>query len=368
MFYFDHAASTPINREAYDILCKSLELDFANPASKHKLGTDLSKKIQRAREDILFALNLTDSNILFTSSATESNNHVIKNYSKLGRVLYYKMDHPSVTNSVDDKGVGLKLKDNLADFLDDSICLVVLTLVNPQSGLVIDIESLAKQVKDFNPKIRVLVDAAQAIGKIDFDFSKNSQLFDYINIAGHKIGGPRGIACLVYKKNDKTLAPLLEGGGHEDGLRSSTPSTALILSLSCALVLAVKNIKQQTAKVSLQRLKLEECLLNAHPNISLPFKEQSTSPYIIAVLFKGIPSDVILRHLEMKKVFVSSTTACSSKIKGYNPMLDALGIEEMYHKNILRVSLGFSTTEEDIVGFIHAFNQVINEIKFLIKK
>ncbi|EQC45468.1 cysteine desulfurase family protein [Bacteriovorax sp. Seq25_V] len=368
MFYFDHAASTPINAEAYEILCKSLQEDFANPASKHKLGVDLSKKINGAREEILATLKLRDSNLIFTSSATESNNQVIKNFSKRGKVIFYETDHPSVTNSVEESAIGLKLSDDIIEQLDESVSLVVLTLVNPQSGLIVDIETIAKKVKAFNSNIAVLIDAAQAIGKIPFDFSKDPKLYDYITIAGHKLGGPRGIACLVYKKEDKKLKPLLFGGGHEEGLRSSTPSTALILSLARAVTLAIRDIEDNYARITLLAKKLEEGLEVVHPNISLPFKEVVTSPYIISVLFKGIPSDVLLRHLEMKKVYVSSTTACSSKIKGFNPMLAALGIEEKYHKNILRVSLGHSTTEQDVDGFLSAFNQVINEIKFLIKK
>lgn len=361
MIYFDNAASTPMDEEAYNLLCLDLKNDFANPAAKHKLGVNLSKKIDRARNELLDLFKLANFNAIFTSSATESNNTIIKNFENKS-IIYFSCDHPSITNVCHSKG--LNFDQCITDFLNEETQLVVLTALNPQSGHIINLLQIVKEIRVFNSKIKIHLDAAQAAFKTEVDYN----LVDSFTIAAHKIGGPKGISALIFK-NDFNLRPLLEGGGHELALRSSTPSSPLIMSFIEACKRADLNFEKnfQTAQ-EVKRIVMEG-LKESHKNISFPFENKSfkTSAYILCVKFIGIPSDIILRHLEMKDVYISSTTACSSKISGYNPMLDALGIEEKFHKNILRISFGFSSTKDEAFEFVKIFKGMVNEIKFLIK-
>lgn len=365
MIYFDHAASTVMFDEAHEILCTSFKSDFANPAAKHALGQKLSKRIDQARIDLCQIFSLKNFETIFTSSATESNNLVIKSFLDIGKVIYFKADHPSVT-SVCKEMDGLGFAEDLLAAIDGETALVVLTLVNAQSGTILDIDKYSVEIKKINPKIKIHLDCAQAAGKIKFNF--NQDFIDSIAIAAHKFGGPKGISALFYKK-DLALAPLLMGGGHEHGLRSSTPSAPLIFSMLKAASLAQNLVDENFSRVQEIKTYIVEELQNAHKNISFPFegKTTSVSPYILGVKFTGISSDIILRHLEMKNIFISTTTACSSKISGFNPILLGLGIEEKFHKNILRISFGLLSNIEEAKEFVQDFKEMLKEISFLIK-
>jgi cysteine desulfurase len=364
MIYFDHAATTPLLDEVHNLICESLKEDFANPSSKHKLGSLTAKKIEAARKNMLKLLEANSYEMIFTSSATESNNQVIKTFSSKSKVIYCLSDHPSISKCVEETGDYILESDNLLERVNDETQLVVISLVNSQAGHIKNVEEITKAIKEKNSKTKVLVDAVQGVGKIPFSL-KNSAI-DYVSIAAHKIGGPRGIAALLYKKGIQ-LDNLLEGGGHENSKRSSTPATSLILGFELALKISVEKLEENLERVRLLNSKLTSAMEELHKNIEFPFKEVETSPYILCLLFKGVPSDVLLRHLEMKEIYISSTTACSSKIKGKNPMFVGLGIDEKFHKNVMRVSISSSTTDEEVEEFIEKFKQVIEEISFLIK-
>lgn len=364
MIYFDHAATTPLYDDVKTLLLESFEHDFANPSSKHKLGSQAAKKIDGARKSILKLLNASQYELIFTSSATESNNQVIKTFCEDSDVLYFLSDHPSISKCLENRGEYLLESDDLLERVGQETKLVVLSLVNSQAGLVKDVEELSAKIKEKNPETKVLVDAVQGLGKVAFDLQKSH--IDYISIAAHKIGGPRGIAGLIYKK-DAPLKTLLCGGGHEFDLRSSTPATSLILGFAKAVEISMTHLEENYKRISELQNLLVRNLKSLHINISFPFEENNISPYITCLMFQGVPSDVLLRHLEMKEVYISSTTACSSKIKGKNPMFVGLGIDEKFHKNIMRISFSSQTTQEEVDEFIKRLGQVIQEISFLIK-
>lgn len=366
MYYFDHAASTKLYPEVVEVLSKSFELDYPNPAAKHAAGKACAKKIENARQEILKGLGLSGEGqfeIIFTSSATESNNQVIRSIED--GIVYLAGDHPSVTKVIDG-GEGLKSIDEIVDAVNDTTKLVCISLVNSQSGQLFDVESITQKVKEKNKSCLVHVDATQGFGKVPFTL-KNSQI-DFVSFGAHKMGGPRGIAGLIYRSGlSEKLKRYLRGGGHEKGLRASTPATSLILALAKACELSFADLDKNMARVSELKEEIKTKLASFHNNISYPFEERKTSPYILCVQFAGIASDVLMRHLEMKQIMISSSTACSAKIKGKNPLFVGLGIDEKYHKNILRISLGKSTTKEEVDAMLDGFKQVIDEIGFLIK-
>jgi cysteine desulfurase len=374
MNYFDHAASTFLYPEVLDQLQSSMKEDFANPSAQHILGHDLNEKISFYREEFLKTLGaFKNDSFIFTSSATESNNTVIKGitFSEGDTILYCRADHPSVTAPVENTGVLLKeiLLNNdgvinvesFAGLLDSNVKLVVLSHVNNQNGVIQDIELLARLVKE-KSSAHVHIDAVQSFGKIPF---KLSPAIDSISVTSHKIGGPKGIAGL-YLKNGHNVKPLLLGGGQEQGFRSSTESYPLIKAFHQAMKIAVNELNFSSQKINQlsEVIKLE--LLRSIPTIQMPF--QVTSPYIVSFILPGISSDIILRHLEMRDVFISSTSACSSKQTGINPTLSAMHISERFHKNFLRISLGPKTTEEEVKVLLKEFMNVWDSVKHMQKR
>lgn len=378
MNYFDHAASTFIYPEVLDLLSKSFKEDFANPNSQHLFGANLLKKIEVARSYFLMILKASkDDSFIFTSSATESNNTVVRGLDlKEGDViLYSKADHPSLVGPIEklavDKKLKLKLihlnKNGLIDneefkkLLDENVKLVVLTHVNNQSGVIHDIHFLSKLVKE-NTKAHLHIDAVQSFTKIKFEVFDT---IDSASITSHKVGGPKGIAGLYLKKNHK-VKPLLLGGGQEGGFRSSTQAYPLIIAFAEASKISFNKCEDSLSKISQMREGVENSLTALEPKVKFPF--ENSSPYICTFILPGIPSDIVLRHLDARGFCLSSTSACSSKQKGFNPTFAALNISEIFHKNVLRLSFSHDTSVDSVNLLLTAFGEVWNDLKFLTKK
>jgi cysteine desulfurase len=365
MNYFDHAASSILYPEVLETLTKSFREDFANPSAQHELGHNLLEKILEIKEKFKKQIGAKAEDVLvFTSSATESNNTVIQgiNFHENDVVLYSKADHPSVVVPVENLGKKSKatvkeirlLEDGSIDvghlktLLNNAVKLVVLTHVNNQSGVAQEIIQLTALIKKLSPA-HVHVDAVQSFGKLNLAVDHN---VDSISFTSHKIGGPKGVAAL-YLKKDHNVSALLLGGGQEDGMRSSTQAFPLIVGFYKAA--EISNQEKEAAYNQIINLneKIKTELIKKIPNIQFPFK--NTSPYILSFVIPRISSDIILRHLEMRKVYISSTSACSSKISGFNPSLLALNIPEKFHKNFLRISLGLRSTEKEVDELIKEF-------------
>lgn len=376
MIYFDHAASTPMRAKSLKVLKTSLEEDFANPSAGHRLGKSLMKKIEKSRNDIRDSLPLSGGlkyEFVFTGSATESNNMVAACLSSMkGLVLYDEVNHPSVTNSVlgfCSKAVSFA-KDNLKSILKDlgkeEVVGLCLSHVDGQSGLVTPVEEMAKIVKNHFPKCWVHVDGVQAFGKVEFKF--NSRLIDSYSISAHKIGGPKGVAGLFFSPLLKGLKPLLKGGGHEKGLRSSTPAAPLIYAFSEAVVEVFSNFHVESTQVLKVKNSLKESLISISGDISFPIEECEVSDYILLVKIKNVSTDIIMRHLEVKDIYVASSSACSSKIKGANSGYSAIGIPEQFHKNLLRISFSSSNTIEETKSFVSEIKLILEQINKITKR
>lgn len=377
MNYFDHAASTFIYPEVLDLMAKSFKEDYANPNSQHQFGSNLLKKIEEARSHFLVALKCAKSDLfIFTSSATESNNTVVRGLEFKGGdvILYSKADHPSIVDPIEklalDKNLILrqiKLNENgsidiekFKNNLDKDVKLVALTHVNNQSGVINEIHILSQLVKE-NTSAHVHVDAAQSFAKIDLAIPET---VDSVSITAHKIGGPKGIAGLYLKKSHR-VKPLLLGGGQEGGFRSSTQAHTLIIAFAKASEISLGKKEKSLTKIKNIRDIAQSSLSKIITKSIYPF--ENTSPYIFTFIVPGIPSDVLLRHLEARGFILSSTSACSSKQKGLNPTFSALNISEKFHKNVVRLSFSNDTSTESINDLVKAFSDVWNDLKFLTK-
>lgn len=360
MIYLDHAASTPLLPQVYELLCRSLQADFANSSSPHALGKAIHKKIENSRKIFLDLLNTDrEGEFVFTSSGTESNNMIINSLASndADTVICSEAGHPSVTvtsASQFQKVIPLYLDkagvvdiDRLVGSIDETVKLVILLHVNGQSGVIQPIKLICDTIKKKYPHLWVHVDASQSFSKIKIDVSEIQ--CDSLTLASHKVGGPKGIAGL-YVRYPKKITPILEGGGHELGLRSSTPASSLIEGFALAAKLQCAALVENNSHVESLRQRLVDKLSQALPDIRFPFLERS-SPYILMAVLPGISSDILMRHLETQSIFISSTSACSSRVKGDNPVFKALGLAPELHKYVLRISFSAATTEEDMLRF-----------------
>lgn len=370
MNYFDYAASAPIYPEVLEVLSKTLQEDFANPSAQHILGNNLYLRMEEYRSSFLKILDAKkNDHFIFTASATESNNTIIKGL-KLRQsdvVLFSRADHPSVTASVDSLSVTAKEIPhnnngtiNLEKFfrlLDSNVKLVVVSHVNNQSGIINDIGKISKMVRE-KTSAHFHVDAVQSFGKIAFTLTNE---IDSMSVTSHKIGGPKGVAGL-FLKSKVSMAPLLSGGGQENGFRSGSVPFPLIAGFYEAMKIST-NDKEAVFRASHFNELMRAELKKEIPEAIFPFSD--TSPFIISLILPGISSDIILRHLEMRDIYISSTAACSAKKTGFNPSLFATGIEEKHHKNFLRISTGNLTKEDEVKKLIVGFASVWKDIKHM---
>ena len=379
MLYLDYAASAPIRPGALEVLETSMKEDFANPSSAHHLGRELKQRIDTCRETFLQLLGAKSKDLLiFTGSATESNNMVIEGIDLHAgdAVMVSFADHPSVTAPIERLGkrgirvIEIPLRpDGTPDepaflkLLTETVKLVILTHVNNQSGAVLDVIRLSREIKAIIPNTHIHVDAAQGFGKLPLIF-KNGPI-DSLSISSHKLGGPKGIAGLVVREGVR-LVPLLYGGGQEGGLRSSTVAAPLVFSFFRASAEAVENIDTSLAQVTRLNRLARENLKAKIPTLRFPF-EESSSPYILSFILPGISSDIILRHLEQRGIMISSTSACSSRLKGANPVFTALHLPVKEHKFVLRASFSHETTENEVLSFCDALGAIYHELKNYIK-
>ena len=361
MIYLDYASSSPMDAKALNVLVNSNKEDFANPHSPHKKGRELKKKIENVRQYFLEVLN-TNGYFVFTSSATESNNTVIQGIpaNKGDSFFYSPTDHPSITAPCLSRDhielyelpmtKGQVDINKLIDNINHHTKLILLTHVNSQSGYVSNVFEVAAAVKRKHPSLWIHVDAAQSFGK----YPLNLKHIDSLAISSHKIAGPKGIAGLYLKSR---IIPLLHGGGQENGLRSSTVSPSLIFSFKTAMTAMMKDREKKILYVQTLN-SLAKKLLKEIPGLIFPF--DNCTPYILSFIVPSIPADILLRQLEERELFVSTTSACSSRIKK-NPVLSALGIEETYHKHVLRISFSHRTTKNEIAVFCHELKEIHRE-------
>lgn len=372
MLYFDHAASTPLTSKALEVLQNSFAEDSANPAAAHRLGKDLSKRIDIARENFLKAIDGKEQyRFIFTGSATESNNTIISQLRiESSRIIFTPSDHPSTTGPIRKFSTidiplnngGEIIIEKLIDLIDESITFITFASVNNHSGNLHPIEQIAKLIKEKNNKIHIHIDAAQGFAKTPISL-KNGYI-DSMTVSGHKMGGPKGIAGLYLRKNI-SINPLLTGGGHEDGFRASTPVAPLIFSWERALIDQMEQIDSNFENIKRLNHKLRDDLKKSIDVIKFPFSLDCTSPYILTFILPNVSADIVLRHLERKNIFVSTSSACSSRQKGINPVFTALHIPNQNHKNVLRISFSTSLCPQDIELFVIELTQIYNDLKLL---
>ncbi len=377
MNYFDHASSTLPYNLVLDLHRSFSKEIFANASAKHKLGRNLNESKNRIQQFILTNFFNSNGDILFPHSATLANNMAILglDFKEGDEILAFSGDHPSLYKPVleQQKKKNVIFKDlDLNDFFNDGDLLiekltlktklVCLTSVNNQSGLNFNAIRIAEKIREKFPLVKIHLDASQSFSKLFEDY----QMFDSVTFSSHKLGGLKGIAGL-YLKNKELYSSLFFGGGQQFGLYSGTEDVSALLLLEKALKMNLDFQKNQILKVERMREEIIEHLKSLMFGFQFPFEKNMNSPFILTVICPHLSSDIIIRLLEEKNVYLSSTAACSSRIVGTNNTFLKLDIPKEFHKNVIRISLSFETEEKEISAFKEAIKEVCEENRFLIK-
>jgi len=361
--YMDYQATTPMDGRVLEAMRPYFTEKFGNAASRnHSFGWEAEEAVDQARAVLAGAIGATDREIVFTSGATESNNIALKGIAEMyalrgDHIITVKTEHPSILDTAarlerQGKKVtylpvqkdGLIDLDDLRKAITDRTVLVSIMMVNNEIGVIQPIAEIGRLTRERG--ILFHTDATQALGKIPIDV--NEMNIDLMSFTAHKLYGPKGIGALyVRRKNPRVrCAPLVDGGGHERGMRSGTLNVPGIVGFGKAVELALTEMESEASRLSRLRDRLKEIItgrldavyLNGHPVKRLPGN--------LNLSFAYVEGESLL--MEMSDVALSSGSACTSATLDPSHVLMALGVSDELAHSSIRFGLGRFTTEEEI--------------------
>jgi len=371
MIYLDYAANTPANEEVIKVFSDVSREYIANPNSAHQLGILAKTRLNESTKKIASLLNVLESEIIYTSGASESNNLAIKGaaeqYKRYGKhIITTYLEHSSVNGAmqtlqnlgyevdyVDITQSGLVDLDHLKELLRDDTILVSVCYIDSEVGIMQQVDKIAEILSD-NPHCFFHVDATQAVGKIPASFSN----IDLITFTPHKFYGLNGCGVLI-KKEGILLEPLIHGGISTTPFRSGTPALGLIAATEKALSLAYTDMRIRYEYVKSLNENLRESF-NNYPGIKINSTINSV-PFILNISITNTNTEVFRAALEEYEIYVSTKSACCAPNTVSRPVY-ALTKDRKTALSTLRISLSHLTSAQDIDLFLKCFDECYRKL------
>lgn len=376
--YFDYASTTPLDKKVFREIKPYFDKKFGNPGSLHFFGQEALKAIDFSRNKIAKILGADFREIIFTSSATETNNLVLRgvfnkakknlNYNKL-KIITLPIEHKSILETLNNlkenetkleisflkinKYGEIDLKD-LKNKLDLNTILVSVMYANNENGIIEPIKEVSKIIYEFKKENNLKnyplfhTDAVQALQFLDCHVGNLG--VDLMTLSGHKIYGPKGIGILYLKNDIKNLvSPIITGGDQEFGLRSGTENIVNIVGIRKAMELVEQNKQKEYERI----LKLKKYFwtnLKKIIKVELNQKEnfKNTLPNILNIYFPKRTSEELITKLDLAGIAVSSGSACSARALEPSFVLFNCGFSKQRVISSLRISFGKFTTKKEI--------------------
>ena len=356
--YCDNAATAPLCKPALDAMLPWLETGYGNASSFYKSARDAKHALEDARQTAASCLGILPEEFYFTSGGTESDNWALKGACEQeGHIVVSAVEHHAVLNTAEylkKKGRaltiapvdnhGLVSADSLKKALRPETSIVSVIYANNEIGAVQPIAELAQIVKAYNKKILFHTDAVQAVGHIPIDITND---VDMLSLSAHKFGGPKGVGGL-YLKNYIKLTPLLHGGGHERGRRSSTENVAGAVGLAAALEYMTQNREEFSRRTIGLRDRLIGGILSEIPHSRLTGHRQKRLPGNASFIFAGIEGECIVMRLDYLGVAASSGSACSTAALDPSHVLLATGLSHVEAHGSLRLTISHENTKDEM--------------------
>ena len=377
MIYFDNSATTKPYPEALETYMQVASKILGNPSSLHRLGDQATRILDASRQQIADLIGKKSDEIFFTSGGTEGDNWVIKGVAfekaQFGKhIIVSAIEHPAVKESVlwlksqdfeidfapvDEKGfVDVEA---LADLIRPDTTLVSIMAVNNEIGSIQPIKAISELLED-KPTISFHVDAVQALTKIPTEKYLTERV-DFATFSSHKFHGVRGVG-FVYIKSGKKIMPLLTGGGQERDYRSTTENVAGIAATAKALRLSMEKLDIFTSKTEQMKAVIRQSLLD-YPDIFVFSDEEGFTPHILTFGIKGVRGEVIVHAFEDYDIFISTTSACSSKAGKPAGTLIAMGVDKDKAQSAVRLSLDLENDMSQVEQFLTKLKLIYNQTR-----
>jgi len=359
--YADHAATTPVTAHARDAMAPYLAMRFGNPSALYRTGRNARQALEDARGEIAASLGAATDEIFFTSCGTESDNWALKGLAAQNparrHIITTAVEHHAVLRACDSlrrfgweitvlpvNGEGRVDPESVRQALRDDTLLVSVMAANNEVGTIEPIAEIGQICRAAGVPFHT--DAVQAAGHLPLDLK--TLPVDLLSLSGHKFGAPKGIGALYVRRGLK-IAPLLDGGGQEHGLRAGTENVAGAVGMAVALADAVNSIPAETARLSRLRDRLIDALC-ACGGVTLNGSISSRLAGNIHVSVEGASGSRLLAALDRRGIAVSAGSACSAGNGAPSHVLAAMGVPPERTACTLRLTLGACTTAEDVAS------------------
>lgn len=369
MIYFDYNATSPLNQQVLEAMLPYFREFYGNASSLHRIGRISRDGVETARDQVAKLVNVSPSQVHFTSGGTEANNLAIRGLAEgfsMGQILVSPIEHPSVLEPVKALSragwtmTALKVNDQglidsgmIESVIRSDLRFASCMLANNETGVIQKFETVTGPLRD--RCIPIHCDGVQALGKIPLDF--NAVDINFLSLSAHKIGGPKGVGALIVDKSIQ-LNPLLRGGGQEKGMRGGTENVAAIVGFGAAAEIALNNLQENVQNLSRLKQRLEQGLKKL-PAVTIFSEHVERLPNTLMFGIAGTDGEMTVMELDRKGIAVSSGSACSSQDKDPSHVLMAMGIASDLARSAIRVSLGPDNTSEEIAQFLNALYQIV---------
>ena len=377
MIYFDNSATTKPYPEALATYTEVATRIWGNPSSLHNLGSQATRILEASRKQIAELIGKKAEEIYFTSGGTEGDNWILKGvafekapYGK--HIIVSDIEHPAIKESaawlktqgfeVDYAPVdarGFVKVDALANLLRPDTTLVSVMAVNNEIGSIQPIHDIAALLED-RPTVSFHVDAVQALAKVATEVYLPERV-DFATFSSHKFHGLRGVG-FVYIKEGKKITPLLTGGGQEKEMRSTTENVAGIAATAKALRLSMENQEAFASKTQQMKEVIRKELAN-YPDVTVFSGEDHFAPHILTFGIKGVRGEVVVHAFEEFDIYISTTSACSSKAGKPAGTLIAMGVDKGVAQTAVRLSLDLENDMSQVEQFLTKFKLIYEQTR-----
>jgi len=374
--YLDNAATTALDPEALKSMTPYLAEEYGNPASQHTKGKNALMATDRVRKSTAQILNCRESEIIFTSGGTESNNLAILGFARANKdrgrhIVSTEIEHSSILeplNQLKNEGFQITLlkpdkegfisPDDVKKAITKDTILVSIIYANNEIGTIQPIKEIGQICREH--KVPFHTDACQAATTLSLDTKELRA--DLLTINGSKIYGPKGIGAL-YKNREITLQPIISGGSQERGIRGGTLNVPGIVGFARALEIAQQTKEEQSSHQTTLRDKFLSLLQEKNPQISLNGSLKNRLANNLNIQIPQINTQLLLLHLDNAGIYCSTGSACHAGSTSPSHVLSAIGLSEQQALSSLRLSLGKHTTEKEIIYAAEKIIEITEKMK-----
>ena len=361
--YMDNHATTQMDPRVFDAMKPYFTQIYGNAASRnHSFGWEAEEAVEKARKQIAELIGATAKEIVFTSGATESNNLALKGIAEMyaergNHIITQVTEHKAVLDTckrLEKQGVrvtylpvkqdGLIDLDQLRDAITNKTILISIMYANNEIGVIQPMKEIGQIAKEKG--VLFHSDAVQAIGKIPVDVASDG--IDVLSLTAHKLYGPKGVGALyVRRRNPRVqIAPQMDGGGHERGMRSGTLNVPGIVGLGAACEIANREMPEESRRLSFLRDKLRDKLMSSLDEVYINGSMEQRLPHNLNISFAYVEGESLL--MGINDIAVSSGSACTSATLEPSYVLKALGAGDDLAHSSIRFGIGRFNTEDEV--------------------